>query len=251
MRKVENKLLAGTLFLALACGLSWPLMFCELWYREEIHEWGIPPMALDIFLMWGPGIAALIMYLLMGSCMPKSYTIFGQAPSTSMMFYLLPFGIWAMLLILIPEEQVNALNLLLLIPLGFVVFLGQEIAWRGFLHDLILRYPLWLKGLIIGLMWETWNFNRGIVGLNIKEAIIQKAILIFLSVIVAIVLEYGMKKTHSLAVVITIHAWIRIQLDYPFLSTQIAFIASLFIWVLLIIAWPTRKAKIEGWAEHS
>ena len=245
MKKKEHKLFVGIAFFILACGFSWPLRLWCQFCQVKICELGISPLSLEILFNWGPGIAALVMYYFLGGSMPRSYSLFGKTFLRNLIFYLLPFAIWAMLLVVIPDEKITALDYLLMIPLGFLMFLGQELGWRGFCHDLLIQYPVWLKGLIIGVLWELWSFNEGIVGLDLQAAILEKAILLGLSIGISVILEYGIKMTHSLAVVVTLHTWIHIQFEFPLLSAQIAFVSSLLIWTLLILAWPVDSRSLN------
>jgi len=244
MRKVEHELYVGLAFFILACGLSWPLRLSTYFCQDQIGELGISPVSLELLLNWSPGIAAGVMYYFLGGSLPKSYSVFGKNFFRSLIFYLLPFAIWAMLLIAIPDESITAPDYLFMIPLSFLMFLGQEMGWRGFCHDLLAKYPVWLKGLIVGVLWEVWSFNQGIVQLHLQDAILEKVLLLGLSMGVAIILEYGIKMTHSLAVVVTLHTWIHIQFEFPVLSVQIALASSFFIWTLLILAWPTEKEAV-------
>jgi hypothetical protein len=245
MKKEEHKLFVGIAFFILACGLSWPLRLWKYFCQDQICELGISPLSLEVLSNWGPGIAAMVMYNFLGGSMPRSYSAFGKAFLRSLIFYLLPFAIWAMLLVVMPDEKITAQDYLLMIPLGFLIFLGQEMGWRGFCHDLLAQHPVWLKGLIIGVFWELWSFNEDVVSLDLKDAIFKKVTLFGLSIVIAIILEYGIKMTQSLAVVVTLHTWIHIQFKFPALSAQIAFVSSLVIWTLLILAWPSETRNKE------
>lgn len=66
--------------------------------------------------------------------------------------------------VILLDGQLPEINNLHLIPIQFIITLlllgplNEEIGWRGFLHEnLIKKYPSILTGLIIGVVWTVWH----------------------------------------------------------------------------------------------
>jgi hypothetical protein len=105
----------------------------------------------------------------------------------------------------------------------------EETAWRGFLNDSLRPIPIWLKGIITGILWSFWHtlifqdFNQ-FGGFHIFLA---------LSVFVSILMSYATERTNSILVASSIHALLILR------DINVTVICAV-IWIVIMIVWKFR-----------
>lgn len=108
----------------------------------------------------------------------------------------------------------------------------EESAWRGFLNDSLKPTPVWLKGIITGILWSVWhilifkNFDQ-FGGFHIFLA---------LSVFVSILMAYATERTNSILVASSIHALLILR---DINSTVVCAV----IWIGMLVFWNTQLRK--------
>lgn len=78
----------------------------------------------------------------------------------------------------------------------------EETAWRGFLNDSLRPIPVWVKGVITGILWSIWHI---LIFKNFDQ-FGGFYVFLILSIIVSIVMSYAMERTNSILVASSIHA---------------------------------------------
>src|SRR5580704_2862287 len=120
----------------IACLWSWPLF----WWRDaHPASWKalpIPPVFQSPLVSWGPGLAAIVVFLVF----PRMRPGFLSLPGSS---WKLGFD---------------------LIVWGFAC-LGEELGWRGFLQGALRPLGRIRAGLLLSLMWTAWHFTTTWSGL--------------------------------------------------------------------------------------
>jgi len=102
----------------------------------------------------------------------------------------------------------------------------EETAWRGFLNDSLRPIPIWLKGIITGILWSLWhilifkNFDQ-FGGFHI---------FLVLSVFVSILMSYATERTNSILVASSIHALLILR------DVKVTVICAI-IWIVLLKIW--------------
>lgn len=109
-----------------------------------------------IFIGWTPAIAAFAIWRLFGAEDRKSSWV-GNSLNASWMIALVPAIVLSVYGVpnkmdVSPRIFGGILGLLLVF-----YALGEEIGWRGFMHDRLAPNPIWLRALIITLPWYLWH----------------------------------------------------------------------------------------------
>jgi uncharacterized protein len=140
-------------FYLIACAFSWPFFAWRDLYPESRSGSCVPNALRNLGVMWGPGLAALFCFLIFRNTHVRRITFAGSSLVKSLLFFFLPYLLWAIVLLLNPDKDtIRPVYLLQLLPFGFFMIMGEELGWRGFLQDAL--YPLkeWKRWLLLGLM---------------------------------------------------------------------------------------------------
>ena len=125
-QKVNWKLVI--LFYSLACLISWPFFWWRDIESESWMAWNVPGFVKTGSYMWGPGLAALICFLIFKKSHVRTISFFGTSVTKSLLFWFIP--ILALSIFSIEGQEAIA------VPIkGFLMILGEELGWRGFLQD--------------------------------------------------------------------------------------------------------------------
>lgn len=237
---------AVIVFYLLACAFSWPFFAWRDLYSESWQNSNIPNAVRNLLVMWGPGFSALVCFFLFRKTHVRTITLTGSSVLKSLLFFLLPYLVWTIISLINPDEKTIKPEFMLeLIPFGFLMIIGEELGWRGFLQDVLRPLKEWKRWLILGLMWEFWHFTRGIVEGELPQIIVRKSIMIISVLILTFIIGKLTDKTKSLMVAITIHSWANIQFEFTHVNTHIAAVISLVIWFILIWKWDTKPMVDE------
>jgi len=224
-------------FYIIACAISWPLFALRDLYPEYWESLNIPNGIKNLGYMWGPGIAAILCFIFFRKAHLRTISFFGTSAFKSLAFFLIPFIVFFLITLINPGEKLRPEFFLKLIPFGFLMTLGEELGWRGFLQDSLSALTEWKKWLTLGLMWEFWHFTRGLTDGDLSQILIRKTFLIISVMILTLIIGKLTERTKSLFVAITLHAWVNIQMEFSHFNTYLAGGISLIIWTLLIWKW--------------
>lgn len=237
---------AVIVFYFIACAISWPLFAWRDLYPESWAASNIPNGIRNLGLMWGPGIAAIFCFILFRKIHVRTITFMGSSVLKSLLFFLSPYLVWLIILLINPDKKtIEPAFLLQLMPFGFLMILGEELGWRGFLQDALRPLKEWKRWLILGLMWEFWHFTRGMVHGELPQIIVRKTVMILSVLILTYIIGKLTDKTKSLLIAVTLHSWANIQFEFVHINTQIAGGISVLIWAMLIWKWEGQKRDIS------
>jgi uncharacterized protein len=232
--KNKTNFLSVFVFYLTACIISWPFF----WWRDlEPESWKqlqLPSIVKTWSYMWGPGIAAVICFVLFKN--HKRVTTFkGTSWWRGLLFYsLVPISLslWNL-----------KAQYLLIGVLGFVSILGEELGWRGFLQDALKFRSDWTKAIVIGAMWEMWHFTNRVAGKSPGQAV--KLILIWTAgcIVISYILIKLTNKTKSLMVAVTFHTVINVLFEFNY-AWQ-AMLTCLPFWILIYISWQNQINTVE------
>lgn len=140
------------LFYVLACAVSWP----SFWWRD-IHTaswiaWRVPGFLKMAPIMWGPGIAALVVLAVFRRSHPKTITFVGGAVGRSLAFYLVPFGLLAVVGLPGAQQPVIAVTLH-----GWIDALGEAPGLLGISPARV--YAVFGVSLVFW-GWMLWTWRR-------------------------------------------------------------------------------------------
>ncbi|WP_338815700.1 CPBP family intramembrane glutamic endopeptidase (plasmid) [Bernardetia sp. Wsw4-3y2] len=235
--KINWKAIA--VYYVLACAISFPFFWWRHFNTDSWIDWKMIGFAKQWFIMWGVGISALVCYFLFRKSIEKTVSLGGTSWIKSLIFYFLPvFGLCIVGIEGLPFP-VHIAPLVLSI-VGFISILGEEIGWRGFLQDSLKNVKPLPKYLIIAVLWEFWHiFVRTSSGE--WYMIIVKILAFGLgSFIISVILGKAIEKTKSLFVVVTLHAWIDILIEFGSTGTYIVFACCIPVWIYMILTWENK-----------
>lgn len=179
--------------------------------------------------MWGPGLSALICFMLFRKTHPKTITFFGTSVVKSLLFWFVPM-IALFVFVLKGEDRY------LLPVLGFLMILGEELGWRGFLQDAVRPLPEVKRYILIGVMWELWHFTNRMRSFELST-FIRVGVFMLVTILLSFILGKLTDKTKALIVAVTLHAWVDILFEYSGTSTGIIFGCSVLFWAGMIWFW--------------
>lgn len=230
-------------FYVLACGISWPFFAWRDLFSESWKAFGFEYK--NMLYMWGPALSALICFGIFRKSHQRFILFFGTSIIKSLLFYLLPFLVWTITIYFLPgERDLSFPKLMMLTFTGFLMILGEELGWRGFLQDSLRNIKEPKRWLILGLMWEIWHFTRGLVEGSPAQIVIRKIMLTFFVLIITYVIGKLTDRTRSLMVAITFHAWFNIVFEFPSLNTYIAMAVNIVLWFVMLRKWKTDAVSL-------
>jgi len=131
-------------------------------------------------LGWGPAIAALICWKVFGRQNRTSTWTGNWSPGAWLIFCVIPIvlGVWG-----VPIDGFNPhISGFILGGLITLYALGEEIGWRGYMHDALGPRRIWVRGLIISVPWYAWHLPF-LGSPNVKTILIGLAIFTSVSVL--------------------------------------------------------------------
>ncbi len=109
-----------------------------------------------IVVGWGPALAAGISWFVFGR-QNRTSSLFGSWTSGAVIMSVIPAAVFAAYGY--PNDFGMNAHLAggLIGGLIFLYALGEEIGWRGYMHDALSPRPLLVRTLVIGLVWWAWH----------------------------------------------------------------------------------------------
>lgn len=227
-------------YCGLACAISWPFFWWRDMNSESWQNWGIPNIFKAWTYMWGPGISAIICFLIFKKNHIKTITLAGTSTFKSLLFYFVPI-----LVLCIPGiKGMYGLNPhlapMLLSLFGFISILGEELGWRGFLQDALRPLNEIKRYILIGVIWELWHFTNRMGHGELLQIIVRVSIMMTLCIILSFIIGRATDKSKSLIVAVTLHAWVNIIFEYESTGTYIVFGLSIPFWIYMLWSWDKK-----------
>ena len=144
------------LFYAVACAITWPLLFWRDFASESWAASPIPAWLRPLLYGWGPALGAFVALALRGRHHRRTITLTGNALLPSLLAVVVPV-LW--LAAVAPAHQAEHPHLAgLLAGLHAVAYaLGEELGWRGYLQDALRPLQVVPRYVVLGLMWGVWH----------------------------------------------------------------------------------------------
>ena len=222
--------IATGIFYILACGLTYLLIKAPNFIKEV---WSTFSDFTPNF-SWNHGIALFIVSLTAYrfSKVERKTTFLGNNPYYSQIFGII-FLVAYSVIGFSNDYGLNRHLWAFIFCISTLVYdIFEETAWRGFLNDRLRPLPIWLKGIITGMLWSFWhilifqNFDQ-FGGFHIFLA---------LSVFVSILMSYATERTNSILVASSIHALLILR------DIKVTIICAV-IWIVMLIFWKYRFNK--------
>lgn len=221
---------AVTVYYVLACLISWPFFWWRDIESESWNAWTVPGFIKTASYMWGPGLSAIICLLLFKNTHNRAITFFGTSVIKSLLFWFVP-------IIALSVFVLKGANVWVIPLIGFLMILGEELGWRGFLQDAFRPLPPLKRYLLIAILWELWHFtNRMSAGFQ-PSTFIRIGLFILSMTVISYIMGKLTEKTKSLIIAVTIHGWINIIAEFNSTMTLIIFGCALPFWTYLIWTW--------------
>lgn len=212
------------LFYGLACALAWTAYYATpapVGRVQTLLLWGV--------IMWGPAAAAIICQRCFG--IAPSYSLLGpQNKARYTAFYVLPMLILAIIAWALDDTQVlNDLRGGIAVT-GFMLTLGEELGWRGFLQPLLApRIAAPWRWLATGILWELWH-----VPFRLDGGALPHAVQALVTVALAVILGWAVERSRALIVPVTLHLWANALLEMSTITCYAAFALSVPLWAAML-----------------
>jgi hypothetical protein len=241
---------AVVVFYILACAFSWPFFWWRDVWSESWQAWHFPGFLKTSTFMWGPGLAALVVFAWRGRVHPRTITFWGTSRLWSAAFFLIPLVVLAAAYL--PWAGIRApLVGCLLAVLGFFNIMGEELGWRGFLQDALRPIPRVWRYVAIGALWEAWHFTNRTYGREPADVARTLAVWYPMLMVMSAMIGEATDRSRSLVVAVTLHFWVDALMEVPSLMngpatpTYAVFGASVAFWIFLLWRWPVRALPAE------
>jgi membrane protease YdiL (CAAX protease family) len=225
-------------YYVLACAWSWPFF----WWRDvntaSWNAWQIPDEIKGLTQVWGPGLAALVVFYFFPRTRIRNVSFFGGYWIRSACFCVSPI-LFAWIGLFIQSGKPSYSIVYYLLVGGFST-LGEELGWRGFLQGALKPLGRVRAYLLLAFMWEAWHFTSHTKG-TLHEVISRLAIYIPLVIVITVIIGLVNERTGSLVLAFTLHEWIDIVFDGGSGYLVRAALISLPVWAWLVWSWPRHR----------
>ena len=231
-----------TVFFLLACAWSWPLFWLRDMHPDAWAALPLPHPLKTTFLMWGPGLAALACRALFRGRDVRTITLAGGRWGRSLAFYGVPLLALGFVGVAGPGEDAGRMHgfVVLLGVVGFVNVLGEELGWRGFLQDQARVIGRAGRYLLIGGLWTAWHFTNLFAHREGAELLTYLAWYAPVTVLLSAVIGECTERTRSLAVAVTLHAWMNIAMEFGDSRVWAVLAGCVVFWAWMLWRWPAR-----------
>lgn len=130
--------------------------------------------------------------------------------------------------------------------LTYIIFIGEEYGWRGFLQPLLQKKYGMKKGIILlGIIWGLWHIPVSMFFYLPDNWIIQNIFQIGTCICFAIFLGYVFEKTKSVWLVAFLHFLINNSYTLVDVNEKNAYIGAILAFISLMICFvPFIKSKV-------
>ena len=229
------------IFYVIACLVSWPFFAIRDIFNDSWIYNSIPSKLLTVGYMSGPAIAAILCFIYFKGKHERTITFKGTSLSKGLIFYLVPFILFWIVATLNPGYgDLPPDYFLISIPSGFILILGEELGWRGFLQDVLRGMNEWKKWFLLGFLWETWHFTRGLTQGTFLGIIFKKLFLYSFVILLTIIIGKLTERTKSLFVAVTLHTWVNMLFEFDSINAFITVGLNIILWSFLILNWNKK-----------
>jgi membrane protease YdiL (CAAX protease family) len=187
--------------------------------------------------VWGPGLAALVVFYLFPKARTKTVSFLGSSGARSACFCLTPI-LFAFIGLAIQSGRLSYKIVYYLLMGGFST-LGEELGWRGFLQSALRPLGRVRGYLLLALLWEVWHFTAHTKG-TLPQVMSRLEMIVPAVIVITFVLAFVTERTGSLVLAVTLHEWIDIAVDGGTGYLLWAALASVPVWTWLVWTWPKR-----------
>ena len=219
----------------IACLWSWPLFWWRDTHPASWKALPVPPVFQSPLVSWGPGLAAIVVFLVFPRMRPGFLSLPGSSWKRSALCFLIPIC-FACIVYAIESEKSSWKLGFDLIVWGFGC-LGEELGWRGFLQGALRPLGRIRAGLLLSLMWTAWHFTTTWEGLTSHLEILLPTL-----VALTFVLTFLTERTGSLALAATVHAWVDLWFS-PGGYFRWAALAAVPVLIWIIWKWPKPSTE--------
>ena len=226
---------AVAIYYVIACAWSWPFFWRRDISGTSDDPWPLLNLLKHWCLMWGPGLAALVCFVIFRRSHVRSITLLGASWIRSIGMFILPFAV----LVIAGSPVLYGYHLRPLqamVPM-FVSILGEELGWRGFLQDTLRPLRPAKRFVLIGVLWEFWHFTtRTTHGWSLKRIAVTLLISYTAIIILSFIIGYAAERTKSLTVAAALHMYVDLILNN--LAYGKVLLLVLPVWLIIIVTWP-------------
>ena len=219
----------------IACLWSWPLFWWRDTHPASWKALPIPPEFQSPLVMWGPGLAAIVVFFVFPQMRSGFLSLPGSSWKRSALCFLIPIC-FACIAYAIESEKFSWKLGFDLVVWGFAC-LGEELGWRGFLQGALRPLGRIRASLLLSLMWTAWHFTTTWDGLISHLEILLPALMAL-----TFVLTFLTERTGSLALAATVHAWVDLWFS-PGGYFRWAALAAVPVLIWMIWKWPKPNAE--------
>lgn len=241
--------IAVATYYVLACAISWPFFWWRDMATENFNAWAVPGILKTASYMWGPGVAALVCFVVFRGRHHRTVTLLGTSARRSLAFYLVPL---LALTALGGPSQEGTPGWLIPAFLGCISFFtvfGEELGWRGFLGEALRPLPRLPRYVLIGVMWEFWHFTNRVSDRSATEVLVT--LLVSYPAVIALswLIGEAVERSRSLLVAHALHLWVNLVLESiaserGAWQAVAAFSFSLVVWLVLLRGWPRPASDL-------
>lgn len=230
-------------FMLLACAWSWPLFWLRDMHPDAWNALPLPPPLRYTLLMWGPGLAALLCMRIFRHSHGRRTSLFGGQRLRSLAFYFVPMLALAVVGITPPGRPTQHAIVLAIAVVGLLNSVGEELGWRGFLHDALAPLRRHARALVVGLAWSAWHFTNVFGDRGPAEVAGYLAWYLPMTIVLSFALAAAVDRTRAVVAAATLHAWVNVVFEMPAPATFAVLALALPFWGWLLWRWPDAGAS--------
>lgn len=192
------------MFCCIAGGISTPLLLWRDLYPASWAASPIPGWLRPLLYGWGPGIAALITLRLRRSRHARTVTFFGTAVLRSVLAVTIPI---ATLGVLAPATSSPHPHLWGLVAgVHAVIYaLGEELGWRGYLHDALRPLGKLRQMVILGVIWGLWHVTNFAGHGSVAQIVTRLSVFYLVLIAASAAIGSATDRSHSVLVATACH----------------------------------------------
>jgi membrane protease YdiL (CAAX protease family) len=121
--------------------------------------------------------------------------------------------------------------------LSVLTVFGEELGWRGFLQDALRPLHPAARYIMIGVLWETWHFTNRTQSGWVSELVMRLLLWFPMCIALSWLVGEAVERSRSLLVAHTLHVWINLAIELPWIQAKVALAVSVVVWTQLLLTW--------------